>query len=91
MSNVNVTIRMDENLKKQADLLFNELGLSLSTAFNIFVRQAIREQSIPFVIANRQSNAETLAAIAEVQKMKEDPSLGKTYSDVSSMMEDILS
>ena len=71
MSNVNVTIRMDENLKKQAETLFGELGLNLSTAFNIFVRQAVREQSIPFVISNRQPNAETLAAIEEVQKMKE--------------------
>ncbi|MBE6811410.1 MAG: type II toxin-antitoxin system RelB/DinJ family antitoxin [Clostridia bacterium] len=90
MSNVNVTIRMDENLKKQADTLFGELGLNLSTAFNIFVRQAVREQSIPFIIANRQPNAETLAAIEEVQKMKADPSLGKSYTDVSQMMEDLL-
>lgn len=90
MSNVNVTIRMDENLKKQADTLFGELGLNLSTAFNIFVRQAVREQSIPFIIANRQPNTETLAAIEEVQKMKADPSLGKSYTDVSQMMEDLL-
>ena len=90
MSNVNVTIRIDENLKKQADTLFGELGLNLSTAFNIFVRQAVREQSIPFIIANRQPNTETLAAIEEVQKMKADPSLGKSYTDVSQMMEDLL-
>ncbi len=90
MSNVNVTIRIDENLKKQADTLFGELGLTLSTAFNIFVRQAVREQSIPFIIANRQPNTETLAAIEEVQKMKADPSLGKSYTDVSQMMEDLL-
>ena len=51
MSNINVTIRMDEDLKKQADTLFNDLGFSLSTALNIFVRQAVREQSIPFVIS----------------------------------------
>ena len=90
MSNVNVTIRMDENLKKQADALFGELGMNLSTAFNIFVRQAVREQSIPFIIANRQPNAQTLAAIEEVQQMKADPSLGKAYTDVNQMMEDLL-
>lgn len=90
MSNINVTIRMDEDLKKQADTLFNELGLNLSTAFNVFVRQAVREQAIPFVISKRQPNAETLAAIEEVQKMKENSTTCKSYSDVSQMMEDLL-
>ena len=90
MSNINVTIRMDEALKKQADTLFNDLGFNLSTAFNIFVRQAVREQSIPFVISKNQPNAETLAAIEEVQKMKADPSIGKSYSNASQMMEDLL-
>lgn len=90
MSNINVTIRMDEGLKKQADTLFNELGLNLSTAFNIFVRQAVREQSIPFVISKNRSNSETLAAIEEVQIRKADPSIGKSYSSASQMMEDLL-
>ncbi|MBQ8164350.1 MAG: type II toxin-antitoxin system RelB/DinJ family antitoxin [Clostridia bacterium] len=90
MSNINVTIRMDEDLKKQADTLFTELGLNLSTAFNVFVRQAVREQAIPFVITKRQPNAETLAAIDEVQKMKADSTIGKSYSDASQMMEELL-
>lgn len=90
MSNINVTIRMDEDLKKQADTLFNELGLNLSTAFNVFVRQAVREQAIPFVISKRQPNAETLAAIEEVQKMKTNSTTCKSYSDVSQMMEELL-
>lgn len=48
MANVNVTIRMDSELKKQAETLFNDLGLNLSSAINIFIRQAVREQAIPF-------------------------------------------
>ena len=47
MSSVNVTFRVDEELKKQADLLFSELGMNLSTAFNIFLRQSVREQQLP--------------------------------------------
>ncbi len=50
MANVNVTIRMDSELKKQAETLFNDLGLNLSSAINIFIRQAVREQAIPFEI-----------------------------------------
>lgn len=90
MSTVNVTIRMDEEVKKKADVLFDDLGMSLSTAFNIFVRQAIREQAIPFMITKKQPNEETMAAIEEVKKMKEDPSIGKSYTDVKQMMEELL-
>lgn len=50
MATVNVTIRMDETLKKQADELFSDLGLSLSSAFTMFAKQAVREQRIPFEI-----------------------------------------
>lgn len=90
MSNINVTIRMDEELKKAADELFNDLGFNLSTAFNIFVKQAIREQAIPFAVTRSYPNAETLAAIEEVRKMKADPTIGKSYHTVDEMMEDLL-
>ena len=43
----NISIRMDADLKAQADALFAELGMNLSTAFNIFVRQSLREGGIP--------------------------------------------
>lgn len=46
----NISIRMDADLKAQADALFSELGMNLSTAFNIFVRQSLREGGIPFAI-----------------------------------------
>ena len=49
-STTNISIRMDSELKAQADALFAELGMNLSTAFNIFVRQSLREGGIPFEI-----------------------------------------
>ncbi|MBQ3301279.1 MAG: type II toxin-antitoxin system RelB/DinJ family antitoxin [Eggerthellaceae bacterium] len=52
MANVNVTIRMDDELKKAADALFEELGMSFTTAINVFVRQSIREGRIPFEITS---------------------------------------
>ena len=45
---------MDSDLKAQADALFSELGMNLTTAFNIFVRQSIREGGIPFEISINQ-------------------------------------
>ena len=53
------------------------------------MRQAVREQAILFVITKHTPNAETLAAIEEVRKMKADPSIGKTYDNVDQMMEDL--
>lgn len=63
MKNINVTFRVDDELKKQADALFAELGLNLSTALNIFLRQSVRDQQLPFVVSKNTPNAVTLAAM----------------------------
>jgi len=47
---INVTIRLDRDVKEQAEMMFNSLGMNLSTAFNIFARQALRQGKIPFEI-----------------------------------------
>lgn len=56
---------MDADWKAQADALFNELGMNLTTAFNIFVLQSLREGGIPFKVRLEQPNKETLAAMLE--------------------------
>jgi DNA-damage-inducible protein J len=48
-----VNIRIDDDLKEQADLIFGELGLNMTTAFNIFVRQTVREGGIPFAVTTK--------------------------------------
>ena len=48
MAQTNLTIRIDESIKQEAETLFNKIGLNMSAAINVFFRQAIREQSIPF-------------------------------------------
>lgn len=53
MANVNITVRMDEGLKKEAEALFDQLGMSLTTAINIFVRQSVREGRIPFEVTTK--------------------------------------
>ena len=45
-----VNIRLDDRLKEEADSLFNELGMNMTTAFNIFVRQAVRQGGLPFTV-----------------------------------------
>jgi DNA-damage-inducible protein J len=48
MTQTNLTIRIDESIKREAESLFNKIGLNMSAAVNVFFRQAIREQAIPF-------------------------------------------
>lgn len=90
MATTNITMRMDEDLKLQAEELFADLGLNMTSAFTIFIKQAIREQRIPFTISREMPNEETLEAMEEVRRMKRDPSLGKSYDDVDEMMRDLL-
>lgn len=50
---INVNIRMDEELKKQAEKLFADLGLNMTTAINVFIRQSVNYGGIPFEIVRR--------------------------------------
>ncbi len=69
----NLTIRIDRDLKERADELFNSLGMTLSTAFNIFVRQSLRAQGLPFAVTRDVPNAETAAAMREAERLARDP------------------
>ena len=88
MANVNVTIRMDENMKRQADELFSDFGMSLSGAITVFLRQSLREQSIPFQIGRDVPNRETLEAIEEVKRLKNDPNK-KTYNSFDEILREV--
>ena len=84
----NISIRMDSDLKAKADALFSELGMNLSTAFNIFVRQSLREGRIPFDISLNQPNAETIAAMLEAERIAKDPNV-KGYTDLDQLFADL--
>lgn len=84
----NISIRMDSDLKAQADALFGELGMSLTTAFNIFVRQSLRKGGIPFEISLDQPNKETIIAMLEAERIAKDPSV-KGYTDLDELFADL--
>lgn len=87
-STTNISIRMDSDLKAQADSFFGELGMNLSTAFNIFVRQSLRKGRIPFDISLNQPNKETVAALLEAERIAKDPSV-KGYTDLDELFTDL--
>ena len=88
MTTTNINIRMDSDLKAQADALFGELGMNLSTAFNIFVRQSIRDGGIPFEITLNQPSKDTIAAMLEAERIAKDPS-GKGYNDLDELFAEL--
>ncbi len=90
MATTNITMRIDESLKAQAEELFLDLGLNMTSAFTVFVKQAVREQRIPFAISREVPNDETKEAFEEVKQMKKNPSIGKAYTDVDEMMRELL-
>lgn len=84
----NISIRMDSELKTQADHFFAELGMNISTAFTIFVRQALREGKIPFEISLNTPNKETIAAMLEAERIAKDPSV-KGYTNMDDLFADL--
>ena len=85
----NVSIRMDVNLKKQAEELFADLGLNMTVAMTMFLKQAVRCQGIPFEIT-RIPNAETVAAMLEADRIAYDPNV-RGYTNLKELFEDLKS
>lgn len=95
MENPQLNIKIDPKIQVQAQQVLDELGLDMSTAVNLFLRQTIRHHGIPFPLIADISmpelpNVETQAAIEEIQQMKHNPQLGKSYTDVDEMMKELL-
>lgn len=90
MATTNITMRMDEDLKAQLQELVSNLGMDMTTFFTISAKQAVREQRVPFTISMDIPNSDTREAIEEVRRMRETPSLGKSYTDVDEMMKELL-
>lgn len=67
MAQTNVNIRMDEATKIAFDKFCQEIGLSVSSAFNIFAKTVVREQRIPFELTTEVPNAVTLAAMESAE------------------------
>lgn len=90
MAQANVNIRMDEETKIAFDKFCDEIGLSVSAAFNIFAKTVVREQRIPFELAIETPNADTIAAMNEYYDMKANPGKYKRYSSFREAMNEVL-
>ena len=86
MPNININIRMDSDLKQQFEAFCNDVGMTMTTAFTVFAKKAVREYRIPFEIRAEVPNADTKKAIEDARK---GIGMSKAFSSVEELMEDL--
>ena len=89
---INMSFRVNKNLKTQADKLFKNLGMNTSVALNMFLTQSVREQALPFQpnIATSEPSAELKAALQELDDIEKGKIKAKGYHNVNTFIEDML-
>lgn len=88
MATVQTQIRIEEDVKKQAVELFNQLGIDMSSAVNMFLRQSIMRGGLPFSVEIPRYKPEVLEAMEEAKRISRDPNT-KRYSSFAEALEDI--
>ncbi len=89
MSTSLINVRLDAVLKREAEELFSELGLNMTSAICMFLRQSVRDQAIPFRVCKySQPNADTLAAMREAERIARDAN-AKTYATTDELIKDL--
>lgn len=87
-ADTSITIRMNSKIKQEAQEIFSSLGMDMSTAINVFLRQAIYFRGFPFDVRLEEPNEETYAAFEEGERMIHDPSSPR-FSDVDALFADL--
>lgn len=87
VATTNISIRMDTELKKQAESMFAEMGLNMTTAMNIFLRQVVRQGKIPFEIATDIPNAKMLETMKEMNDTIHDSIPAEKFTDTKELRE----
>lgn len=82
-----INIRVNEDLKKQSETIFEELGLGMTAAITIFLKAVVRTNSIPFPL--EVPNEETLKAFKEVDDISSGKVKAKRYSSVADLKKDL--
>lgn len=84
----NFSVRMDKQIKQESEALFKDLGMNLTTAINVFLRQAVRTGGFPFELKLNQPNHDTLLALIESDRLAEDDT-APAYDDVEVALEEL--
>ena len=85
MSKTSMSIRLDSEVKEQAQQVFNHLGMDMTTAINIFLRQALQYQGLPFDV-KIDENRKLLQVVTDVEQNR---NMSRSFESVSDLMEDL--
>ena len=88
MATVPTQVRIDEELKKQSMELFAQLGIDMSSAMNMFLKQCVMRGGLPFAVEIPQYRSEVLEAMEEARRISKDPNT-KRYSSFVEALEDL--
>ena len=88
MATVPTQVRIDEELKKQATELFSQLGIDMSSAMNMFLKQCVMRGGLPFAVEIPQYKSEVLEAMEEARRISKDPNT-KRYGSFAEALEDL--
>ena len=89
MAKVSTNITLDPDLKKSAQELFRDLGMDLTTAVTLFLKQSVREQGLPFTVSRATPNADTIAALQELDAMRKDKTQYKRYDSFAELINEV--
>lgn len=84
----NFSVRMDSDIKRQCEALYNELGMNLTTAINVFLRQSLRAGGFPFEVTLGTPSVSFVSAMLEAERIAKDPSI-KGYDDVEEALSEL--
>ena len=79
-----ISVRVEDKLKKEAGDVFREIGMDMSTAITIYLKQVVRTNGIPFPVSAEIPNALTMKAILEAEKGEM-----ASFSSIDALMEDL--
>ncbi len=88
MATIPTQVRIDENLKKQATDLFSQLGMDMSSAMNIFLKQCVLRGGLPFKVEVPQYRSEVIEAMEEAKRISKDSSV-TGYTDMEEMFKEL--
>jgi len=86
----NINVNVPTNIKEEATALFNNLGLNMSTAINMFLKKVIIERGIPFAVKEEKPNKEFLKALEELEYMEKHPEEYKAYNNIEELKKALL-
>lgn len=89
MAQESLTIKLDNETKKEFNEFCEEIGINMTTAINMFIKKVIREQRIPFELSLNKPNLETLQAIQESEDILNGIKKVKSFNSVEELFEDL--